>query len=206
MAIYHLSVKVISRGGGRSATAAAAYRSAEHVRDRTTGQDFDYTRKAGVEHTEILAPEHAPQWVLDRAELWNRVEEAEIRKDAQLAREVEVALPIELDQETQVELIREFAKEAFVSKGMVADIAIHRDNPENPHPCPAHDPDAGRGGVWQEGAGLECEGGVATVAEPVGRDCQPALEGAGARHPDRPSVARGPGARAHCRPEDRGVP
>src|SRR6516165_11628728 len=102
MAIYHLSVKVISRGGGRCATAAAAYRAGELVHDRSTGQDFDYTRKSGVEHTEILAPDHAPQWVFDRAELWNRVEEAEVRKDAQLAREVEVALPIELNEESQV--------------------------------------------------------------------------------------------------------
>jgi Ti-type conjugative transfer relaxase TraA len=133
MAIYHLSVKVVSRSGGRSATAAAAYRAAELVHDRTSGQSFDYTRKAGVEHTEILAPEHAPDWVFGRAELWNRVEEAEIRKDAQLAREVEVALPIELDEESQRELVRDFAREAFVSRGMVADIAIHRDNPDNPH-------------------------------------------------------------------------
>jgi Ti-type conjugative transfer relaxase TraA len=133
MAIYHLSVKVISRGGGRCATAAAAYRAGELVHDRSAGQEFDYTRKAGVEHTEILAPDHAPQWVFDRSELWNRVEEAEVRRDAQLAREVEVALPIELDAESQVELVREFAREAFVSKGMVADVAIHRDNPENPH-------------------------------------------------------------------------
>jgi Ti-type conjugative transfer relaxase TraA len=133
MAIYHLSVKVISRGGGRSATAAAAYRAGELVHDRTSGQDLDYTRKGGVEHTEILAPDHAPSWVFDRAELWNRVEEAEIRKDAQLAREVEIALPIELNEESQVELVRDFAKEAFVSKGMVTDIAIHRDNPDNPH-------------------------------------------------------------------------
>jgi Ti-type conjugative transfer relaxase TraA len=133
MAIYHLSVKVISRGGGRCATAAAAYRAGQLVHDRTGGQDFDYTRKSGVEHTEILAPDHAPSWVFDRTELWNRVEEAEVRKDAQLAREVEIALPIELNEESQVELVRDFAKEALVSKGMVADIAIHRDNPDNPH-------------------------------------------------------------------------
>jgi RHS repeat-associated protein len=99
MAIYHLSVKVVSRGGGRSATAAAAYRAGELVHDRTSGQDFDYTRKGGVEHSEILAPDHASAWVFDRAKLWNRVEEAEIRKDAQLAREVEVALPIELNDD-----------------------------------------------------------------------------------------------------------
>ena len=93
MAIYHLRVSVISRSQGRSATAAIAYRVAERIADRRTGLVFDYAAKAGVEHAEILAPSHAPDWVHDRSELWNRVEEAETRKNSQVAREVRVALP-----------------------------------------------------------------------------------------------------------------
>ena len=125
MAIYHLRASVISRSSGRSATAAAAYRSATEIEDRRTGLSFDYASKRGVEHVEILAPDHAPDWVSDRSELWNRVEEAETRKNSQVAREVRVALPDELSPEERVELVREFCQEAFVDRGMVADIAIH---------------------------------------------------------------------------------
>ena len=100
MAIYHLSVKPVSRGVGRSATAAAAYRSASQVADRTTGQVFDYTRKSGVEHAEIVLPTEAAKrdinWPREREQLWNVAEEAEKRKDARVAREYEVALPHEL--------------------------------------------------------------------------------------------------------------
>ena len=125
MAIYHLRASVISRSSGRSATAAAAYRAAELIEDRRTGLSFDYASKRGVEHTEILAPDHAPDWVSDRSELWNRVEESETRKNSQVAREVRVALPDELSPDERVELVREFCQEAFVDRGMVADIAIH---------------------------------------------------------------------------------
>ncbi|MGR3467144.1 MAG: MobQ family relaxase [Shimia sp.] len=125
MAIYHLRASVISRSQGRSATAAIAYRVAERITDRRTGLVFDYAAKAGVEHTEILAPSHAPDWVSDRSELWNRVEEAEIRKNSQVAREVRVALPSELSHAGRVELVRGFAREQFVDRGMVADVAIH---------------------------------------------------------------------------------
>ena len=133
VAIYHLSAKIISRGNGRSVVAAAAYRSGQEITDRSTGVSHDYSRRHGVEHVEILAPEGAPAWVHDRAELWNRVEFAEKRKDAQLAREIEVALPIECSNAQQVALVRDFARRAFVSKGMVVDVGIHLDNPENPH-------------------------------------------------------------------------
>ena len=125
MAIYHLRASVISRSQGRSATAAIAYRVAERITDRRTGLVFDYAAKAGVEHTEILAPSHAPDWVSDRSELWNRVEEAETRKNSQVAREVRVALPDELSHAERVELVRGFAREQFVDRGMVADVAIH---------------------------------------------------------------------------------
>jgi len=133
MAIYHLSAKVVSRAAGQSVVASAAYRSAENLHDQRLGQTFDYTRKTGVEHTEILAPQNAPSWVQDRAALWNAVEQVERRKDAQLAREIELGLPVELTKDEQIALVRDFAQRAFVSKGMVVDLAVHRDNPENPH-------------------------------------------------------------------------
>ena len=125
MAIYHLRASVISRSSGRSATAAAAYRAAEQIEDRRTGLSFNYASKRGVEYTEILAPDHAPDWVADRSELWNRVEESETRKNSQVAREVRVALPDELSHDERVELVREFCQDAFVERGMVADVAIH---------------------------------------------------------------------------------
>jgi hypothetical protein len=136
MAIYHLRATMISRSQGRSATAAIAYRVAERIEDRRTGLVFDYAAKSGVDHTEILAPDHAPDWVRDRSELWNRVEESETRKNSQVAREVRVALPAELTHEARVALVREFAQEQFVDRGMVADIALHapgRDGDDRNH-------------------------------------------------------------------------
>lgn len=116
---------MISRSAGRSATAASAYRVAERIEDRRTGLTFDYAARGGVDHTEILAPDHAPDWVRDRSELWNRVEEAETRKNSQVAREVRVALPDELTHEQRVALVRDYAQAQFVDQGMVADIALH---------------------------------------------------------------------------------
>lgn len=113
--------------------AAAAYRAGAHLREHSTGITYDYTQKSGVEHTEILAPHQAPPWVYDRAVLWNAVDQAETRKDAQLARDLEIALPIELDHSAQIELLRDFVQHHHVTKGMIADCAIHRDNPNNPH-------------------------------------------------------------------------
>jgi Ti-type conjugative transfer relaxase TraA len=133
MAIYHLHAKMVKRSEGRSAVGAAAYRAGARFTDERTGYTYDYTDKPGVEHTEIIAPEGAASWVYDRARLWNTVEESERRKDAQVAREIEIALPVELSKDNQVELMRDFVRRTFVSKGMVADFAIHRDNPENPH-------------------------------------------------------------------------
>lgn len=133
MAIYHFAAQVISRSAGRSATAAAAYRAGERIHDERTGQTFDYGKKSGVEHTGIMAPANAPDWVHDRAKLWNAVEHGEKRKDAQVCREIEMALPVELNNEQQLELVRGFVKQRFVRAGMVADIAIHRPKQENPH-------------------------------------------------------------------------
>ena len=127
---------MISRSQGRSATAAIAYRVAERIEDRRTGLTFDYAARGGVDHTEILAPDHAPDWGRDRSELWNRVEEAETRKNSQVAREVRVALPAELTHAQRVELVRDFAQEQFVGSGMIADIALHapgRDGDDRNH-------------------------------------------------------------------------
>ncbi|MEE8057834.1 MAG: MobQ family relaxase, partial [Pseudomonadales bacterium] len=133
MAIYHCSVKIIKRSDGRSATCAIAYRSGERIVDERTGLIHDYSQKPGVDHTEILAPVYAPEWVMDRATLWNNVEQIEKRKDAQLCREVEVSLPIELNPKQQQELVRKFCQSQFVALGMVADIAIHHAKSDNPH-------------------------------------------------------------------------
>jgi Ti-type conjugative transfer relaxase TraA len=133
MAIYHQTTKMVKRSDGRNAVAAAAYRSGTSMYEEATDQTHDYSKKMGVEHSEILAPANAPEWVFDRQMLWNQVEAAEHRKDAQVAREVEVGLPIELSKNEQVELLRDFVKREFVSRGMVADFSLHLDNPENPH-------------------------------------------------------------------------
>ena len=137
MAIYHLSAKVISRAGGRSSVAAAAYRTAGRLRDDRQGLEHDYSRKGGVVHAEIMAPENAPDWMRDRDQLWNAVEAVEKRRDAQLAREIEVALPRELDRGERLELLRGFVQREFVDRGMIADVAVHearaRDGQSQPH-------------------------------------------------------------------------
>ncbi len=129
MAIYHLSTKPVSRGAGRSAIAASAYRSGELVHDLTTDQVFDYTRKRGVEHSEIVLPTAAARadinWARDRQALWNAAETCEKRKDARVAREYEVALPHELSRSQRVELVRAFAGELANRYGVVVDFAIH---------------------------------------------------------------------------------
>ena len=133
MAIYHLTAKIVTRSAGRSVVAAAAYRAGERLEEIRTGNTYDFTHKRGIEHSEILTPEGAPDWAHDRTKLWNAVDECEKRKDAQLARDLEIALPIELDATAQVSLLRDFVHHHFVKEGMVADCAIHRDNPNNPH-------------------------------------------------------------------------
>ncbi|MDQ8756915.1 Ti-type conjugative transfer relaxase TraA [Sphingosinicella sp. LHD-64] len=127
MAIYHFSVKVISRATGASALASAAYRSASRLHDQRLDRDHDFTNKAGVIHSEVMLPDTAPAEFADRATLWNAVEAAEVRKDAQLAREAEFALPRELDQAEGIRLAREFVAREFVSRGMIADLNIHWD-------------------------------------------------------------------------------
>ena len=133
MAIYHCSIKIISRGKGKSAVAAAAYRSGEKLINNYDGITHDYTRKSGIAHTEILLPSHAPPDFQNRSALWNSVEKIEKSKNSQLAREIELAIPKELPPEQQIELVREYVKDNYVSAGMCADIAIHDKNDGNPH-------------------------------------------------------------------------
>ena len=133
MAIYHYSATVIRRSAGRSATAAAAYRAGIRIEDKRTGETHDYSRKQGIYGSEILAPEKSPEWVKDRARLWNEVERVEKRKDSQLAREINVALPVELNHTQKQGLVREFSRSHFVEKGMVADVAYHDFQGHNPH-------------------------------------------------------------------------
>jgi hypothetical protein len=133
MAIYHLEAKVISRGTGRSAVAAAAYMSCSAMLNDYDGIQHDYTRKQGLVWEQVFLPENAPAEWADRAVLWNAVEESEKTKDSRLAREFVVALPVELGQEEWKSLLTEFIQEQFVSDGMCADVCIHDTDGHNPH-------------------------------------------------------------------------
>ena len=136
MAIYHLHVKVIGRKAGSSAVASAAYRSASRLHDARLDRSHDFSAKRGVVHSEVLLPENAPVAWSDRERLWNDVEAFEVRKDAQLAREVEFALPRELTQAQGIELARDFVQSEFVDRGMIADLNVHRDIGEDGMPKP----------------------------------------------------------------------
>ena len=133
MAIFHSSSQIISRSKGKSSVGASAYRSGEKIYNERDGIEHDYRRKKGVVFKEILAPENSPKWVKNRARLWNEVEKIEKRKDSQLAREINIALPIEFDREKQIKLVREYVNENFVSMGMIADVVIHDTDNGNPH-------------------------------------------------------------------------
>ena len=132
IAIYHWNIGIVSRGKGKSAVAAAAYRSGEKLTNEWDGMTHDYTRKGGVVHTEIMLPPHAPPSFSDRSTLWNSVELYEKAGNAQLAREIDAALPIELSREEQIRLVREYCSSQFVSKGMGVDFAIHDTDSGNP--------------------------------------------------------------------------
>jgi|GEM_PF-1734605 len=144
MAIYHLTVKPIGRRQGKKAVACAAYRRATLLKDEGSGLSFDYRAKRGVVHTELIAPENAPQWAKDLVRLheenkdsaaellWNKVEQREKRVDSRLAREFEFSLPIELTQEQSIILAREFIKDQLAAHGMICDWNVHWDE-GNPH-------------------------------------------------------------------------
>ena len=129
----HIPVSIIKRSAGRSAVAAAAYRSGTKLTNEWDGMTHDYTRKGGIVHAEIMLPAHAPPEFADRSILWNSVEQIEKARDSQLAREIEAALPRELSDEQQLALVRAYVKDNFVDKGMCADFAIHDKGTGNPH-------------------------------------------------------------------------
>ena len=133
MAIYHMEAKVVSRGSGRSAVAASAYMSCSRMYNDYDGIQHDYTRKHGLIYQEVMLPPMAPPDWKDREQLWNAVEAAEKTKDSRLAREFVVALPIELDTDSNISLLRDFIQKNFVDLGMCADFAIHDTDGHNPH-------------------------------------------------------------------------
>ncbi len=133
MSIYHCSIKVVSRAGGRSAVASAAYRAGEKLYNEETGLTHDFTHKGGVVMNEVILPDNAPRRYLDREVLWNEVQQIEKRSDAQFAREIEVALPNEMKRDQQIECVRSFIRDNFVKEGMIADWALHDKGDGNPH-------------------------------------------------------------------------
>ena len=133
MAIYHMQAKVVSRGSGRSAVAASAYMSCSRMYNDYDGIQHDYTRKQGLIYQEVMLPSMAPLEWNDREQLWNAVEENEKTKDSRLAREFVVALPVELDKDSNISLLQDFIKKNFVDMGMCADFAIHDTDGHNPH-------------------------------------------------------------------------
>ena len=133
MPIYHLHAQVIGRSSGRSSVAAAAYRLGVRLEDPRTGLVHDFTRKGGVFGSFTFAPPNAPQWASDPKKLWGEVELVEKRKDAQTAREFDIAIPRELPREKMIELVQGFAQEQFVDKGMCVSVAFHDLDGNNPH-------------------------------------------------------------------------
>ncbi|MBP5379021.1 MAG: MobA/MobL family protein [Ruminococcus sp.] len=132
MAIYHMSIKIGSKGKGQSAVAAAAYRSGDKLTDKQTGLTSDYTRKGGVVHSEISLCDDAPLEYADRETLWNAVHEIENKKNSRLWREFEVALPKEFTREDQIETVRDFVTQ-LTGSGMCADWSLHDKGDGNPH-------------------------------------------------------------------------
>ena len=133
LAIFHCNIQIIGRSSGKTATAAAAYRSGTKIIDDEFGKTHDYTRKGGVAFSEILLCANAPSKYSDRQILWNEVQKIEKQKNAQLCREIEVALPIEFSRNEQIEVVREYIKKNFTDKGMIADWSLHDKLDGNPH-------------------------------------------------------------------------
>lgn len=125
MAIYHFRAQIIKRNEGRSAVAAVAYRSASKIHSMYDDKDYDFTNKRFVEYSEISLPDNAPDIYNDRSTLWNSIEMLEKAKDAQLAREFEISLPVELTLEQNIELAKKFIDEVYVADGMIADWSLH---------------------------------------------------------------------------------
>jgi hypothetical protein len=132
MAIYHLNIRNISRGKGRSAIAAAAYRAGERLVDARDGRVSDYRNKREIDHTALLVPSEAQGWVHGRERLWNAVETAERRSDARLAKEVNIALPVELSKSDQIALAEAYGR-WLMGQGLIVDVAVHGLSTSNPH-------------------------------------------------------------------------
>lgn len=135
---FHFNISMISRGKSKSAVASAAYISCEKIKNEWDGEVHDYHNKKGLLHSEIFLPEHVPKEFKDRSYLWNSVELNEKASNAQLARNFIIALPKELSFEENKKLITDFIQENFVSKGMIADLAIHDGNDEENNNIHAH--------------------------------------------------------------------
>lgn len=133
MAIYHMESKIVSRGMGRSVVAASAYMSCSRLYNDYDGIQHDYTRKQGLIWQDVFLPPQAPQEWRDREQLWNAVEAAEKTKDSRLAREIIVALPVELEPDEQIALTSAYISQQFAADGMCADVAIHDTDGHNPH-------------------------------------------------------------------------
>ncbi|MGB5633054.1 MAG: MobQ family relaxase [Waterburya sp.] len=134
MAIFHMEIKNIGRSEGRSAIAAAAYRSGSVLVDEVTGEVHNYSKKQGVDHTEIMTPDDAPFWVKDRSILWNTVQDQNTRKNSRYAKEANVALPKLLSDEAKITLVREFVTQEIVNRfGLVCDVCWHDLDSHNPH-------------------------------------------------------------------------
>ena len=134
MAIFHMSFKVLKRSEGKSSVYLSAYQNREKTKDNRTGATWDYSNKTGLFDSFILSPAHTPTDLIESsATLWNAVESTEKRKDAQLSRYFDVALPVELDDEQKKQLMIDYCQENFVSYGMIADIALHDLDSKNPH-------------------------------------------------------------------------
>lgn len=183
MAIYHLSVKAVSRSAGRSSTAAAAYRAGCSITDERTGEIHDYTRRGGVDSAEIVLPDNAPDWAKNRAKLWNAAELAEKRKDACVAREFEVALPHELPAEERRKLAVEFARDMANREGCAVDVAIHA-------PSDKHDNLNHHAHILRTTRKVEAEGlGEKLDTEKAGRNRKDDLEAVRARWADMTNAA-----------------
>jgi ATP-dependent exoDNAse (exonuclease V) alpha subunit len=139
MAIYFLNIKTFGRAGGSSAVSAAAYRSGERIRDERTGKVYDHSERQDVMHKEIVLPgkfaDDDMAWAKERAHLWNLAEGAETRKNARVAREYLVALPVELSTQQRVGLVKGFSQELSDRYGFAVDVAIHA-----PRNFPGSDP------------------------------------------------------------------
>jgi len=133
MAIYHLSVKNISRNSGRSSVSAAAYRAGDKITNEQDGVTHDFLKKRGIAYSTIMIPENAPKEYQNRSVLWNAIEKSETTIKSRTAREIEIALPNELNLREQVKLVEQYVKDNFIDQGMCADISIHSGH-KNEHP------------------------------------------------------------------------